>query len=438
MAPSASSERLDEAANGSAGGNSSSSGLHPSESAASIASSMGSSMAGGSSGPGRGPAAGSSGSWLGGTLRRTPASPSALLSGPVDHCWLQYKPHSRPDRAMLDHLVQPQPSGAQPSSCVAPGKQVLLPLWDFRGCCNFVCRHGASCLTRSASQACRPPATLLVLGPDPADKWRRLAAVNSGMLRRHFQASQGRAVEAPLGAQIVGVERRRRVKIELRWSWCSSVPCALQLVSCAIIARPAMTHSAAHLQPLLCRSSQKRCCSRCCPTCRPPCRRGRKQGSVQTPRVRGLLVALLVGWWHCWWGGFPRACMGLRGVWQCKPSNQCALSCPSCWSQNLPLAAAEATAQPPPLPQLDPAALLQQLAGRDAVLPDMLLVVREAQLLGCLAAAVCCLWNPPHWNNGSVLALHQRLGWVVPRGRATRHAALPEQARFLGRLVARF
>lgn len=113
LAPSASNDRLDETANGSVGGNGSSGGLQPSESAASIASSMGSSMAGGGGGPGRGaPAASSSSSWLGGTLRRTPASPAALLSGPVDHCWLQYKPHSRPDKTVLDRLVQPQASGA--------------------------------------------------------------------------------------------------------------------------------------------------------------------------------------------------------------------------------------------------------------------------------------------------------------------------------------
>lgn len=43
-------------------------------------------------------------------------------------------------------------------------------------------------------------------------------------------------------------------------------------------------------------------------------------------------------------------------------------------------AAAEAAAQPPQLPQLDPAALLEQLSGRDAVLPEVLLEVRHAQL----------------------------------------------------------
>ncbi|PRW56114.1 DENND6A-like [Chlorella sorokiniana] len=200
LAPSASNDRLDEAANGSTGGNGSSSGggLQPSESAASIASSMGSSMAGGGGGAGRGPPPSSSGSWLGGTLRRTPASPAALLSGPVDHCWLQYKPHSRPDKTVLDRLVQPQPS-------------------------------------------------------DPADKWRRLAAVNNGMLRRHFQELT-KALLFPL------------------------LP---------------------YLSPTL-----------------PP---------------------------------EPQA------------------------GQRADPKAAEAAAEPPPLPQLDPAALLEQLAGRDAVLPEVLL-----------------------------------------------------------------
>ncbi|KAI7845872.1 hypothetical protein COHA_000606 [Chlorella ohadii] len=200
LAPSASNDRLDETANGSTGGNGSSSGMQPSESAASLASSMGSSMAGGGGGPGRGVAASSSSSWLGGTLRRTPASPAALLSGPVDHCWLQFKPHSRPDKTVLDRLVQPQPS-------------------------------------------------------DPADKWRRLAAVNSGMLRRHFQASElTKAVLFPL------------------------LP---------------------YLSPTL-----------------PP---GPQAGQRADPK------------------------------------------------------AAEASAQPLPLPQVDPAALLEQLAGRDAVLPEILL-----------------------------------------------------------------
>ena len=117
LAPSPSSDHLEapeagaaSAANGSSHGGSHGGGLQPSESASSLASSAG-------GGGGRAPTA--AGTWLGGTLRRTPTSPAALLSAPVDCCWLQYKPCCRPDRAVLDRLVTPQATGEQAgSTCV--------------------------------------------------------------------------------------------------------------------------------------------------------------------------------------------------------------------------------------------------------------------------------------------------------------------------------
>lgn len=73
------------------------------------------------------------------------------------------------------------------------------------------------------------------------------------------------------------------------------------------------------------------------------------------------------------------ACRVLAGVWTVLASKQ-PLSPPT--ELNPPsapslAAAAEASAQPLPLPQVDPAALLEQLAGRDAVLPEILLEVRH-------------------------------------------------------------
>jgi hypothetical protein len=50
---------------------------------------------------------------LGSMLRRRPANPQALLSEPLDQCWLAYKPLSRPDRQLLQQMVQPQASGGQ-------------------------------------------------------------------------------------------------------------------------------------------------------------------------------------------------------------------------------------------------------------------------------------------------------------------------------------
>ncbi len=95
--------------------------LHPSESAPSM---VGSSIGGGISSSSSGlaassgrlgsAAASSSTSRLGSMLRRRPASPAALLSGPVDQCWLAYKPLSRPDKTVLDRLVHPQQAGGLP------------------------------------------------------------------------------------------------------------------------------------------------------------------------------------------------------------------------------------------------------------------------------------------------------------------------------------
>lgn len=111
-------ERLDELAwSANADGSTYGGGMHLSESAPSLAGSSGGSNGlglsggGGRLGSGSGTAIGST-SRLGSILRRKPSSPAALLSGPVDHCWLSYKPLSRPDRTVLDRLVQPQPAGA--------------------------------------------------------------------------------------------------------------------------------------------------------------------------------------------------------------------------------------------------------------------------------------------------------------------------------------
>lgn len=135
--PSSSSERLDGLAgpvNG--GGSSHGGGMHPSGSAPSMAGSASSSsgslgLAGSGGRLGSGSAAASSStSRLGSMLRRRPASPAALLSGPVDQCWLAYKPLSRPDKTVLDRLVQPQPSGGpatQGATCLSPGPCAQVP-----------------------------------------------------------------------------------------------------------------------------------------------------------------------------------------------------------------------------------------------------------------------------------------------------------------------
>lgn len=160
LAPSSSSERLEDAAgNGGGGGG----GMRHSESGAS----MGSSSSGSGAGSGLGSRHGSA-SWLGGALRRQPASPAALLSAPVDHCWLRHKPCVRPDKQLLQQLVQPQGSGGRLLGAVYAGGG----LWELS-------------LPRVPSTAPHPHH--LSCAADPADKWRRLAAVNSGIIRRHFQ-----------------------------------------------------------------------------------------------------------------------------------------------------------------------------------------------------------------------------------------------------------
>jgi hypothetical protein len=56
-------------------------------------------------------------------LRRRPAGPAALLDEPLDHCWLGYKPLSRPDSRLLAQLAQPEQSGeaAAPRAPRMPG-----------------------------------------------------------------------------------------------------------------------------------------------------------------------------------------------------------------------------------------------------------------------------------------------------------------------------
>lgn len=81
-----------------------------------------------------------------------------------------------------------------------------------------------------------------------------------------------------------------------------------------------------------------------------------------------------------------------------------------------PAAAAAAPAQPPPLPALDPAALLEHLAGRDAILPDALLQ-RFGGQRGCLAFYEKFLRSPVLASFMATRRLaaeeHQRQEWAA-------------------------
>jgi hypothetical protein len=105
-----------------------------------VASSSGS--VAGSNGPGGRQASGGSGSRLGNMLRRRPASAAVLLSQPIDHCWLAYKPCSRPDSQVLDRLVQPQPSGGWVGGWVGGPQTACLPAGSDVRCCR---RHRCRC-----------------------------------------------------------------------------------------------------------------------------------------------------------------------------------------------------------------------------------------------------------------------------------------------------